>query len=43
VWAIDKRYGEVVWQRLSQRLGYPNHEEERRKNREFAERCELLK
>ena len=43
VWAIDKKYGEIIWQRLSHRLGYPNHEEDRRRNREFAKRCELLK
>ena len=43
LWAIDQKYGEIFWQRLSQRLGYPKHEEDRRRNREFAKRCELLK
>ena len=40
---IDKRYGKIIWHRLSQKLGPFNYEEEHKWNREFARRCELLK
>ena len=37
--AISKRFGEELWQRLNQRFGPPNEEQEREKDREFATRC----
>jgi hypothetical protein len=43
LWAINKRYGRIIWETLSQRLGHPTQEEQLRMNREFAKRCELLK
>jgi hypothetical protein len=39
--AISKRFGDEIWQRLNQRFGPPNEEQEREKDREFARQCKL--
>jgi hypothetical protein len=41
--AIDKKYGKMIWQRLSERFGRPTHEEKCRRSREYARWCESLK
>jgi hypothetical protein len=43
LWAIDKKYGQSIWQREREKLGPPDMEVERQKNLEFARRCESLK